>query len=65
MFEIQLGYKSFTVWYPKSNFNIPWISGYYKFQTLVTIAVVTLINIFFENRWQTGGKGHPKKLFRT
>jgi hypothetical protein len=34
----QLGYKSFTVWYAKPNFGIPWISGYCKFQTLICLS---------------------------
>jgi hypothetical protein len=33
-YNIQLGYKLFTVWYPKPNCSILWISGYCKFQTL-------------------------------
>ena len=33
--SIQLGYKLFTLCYPKPNFSNPWISGYRKFQTLI------------------------------
>jgi hypothetical protein len=51
--NIQSGYNSFTIWCPKPNFSILWISGYCEFQTLIHTQNFHLQkpSIFFISAW--------------